>query len=135
MKEEVGTADVPVEVSVTESTSVAVPDWLQPSEVSPITEVVPEATLSTPDDILVPDASLAPEPPVSSPEPSSDALPDWLVDSLKAPEATPAEVAPIVKEVKKEEKKKKPKKTEVAQKEKTPPLSPAPSGDIPDWLK
>lgn len=135
MKEEVRVAETPSEVSVTESTSVAIPDWLQQSEVSTITEPAPEATLSTPDDILVPDVSLAPESPVASPEPSSDALPDWLVDSLKAPESTPAEVTPIVKEVKKEEKKKKPKKTEAAPKEKTPPPSPAPSGDIPDWLK
>jgi hypothetical protein len=112
----------------------AVPSWLQVSD-TPKEEISAITDTEIPTDILVPAGDLALGSPTSTPEPASDALPDWLVDSLKSPETTPVTEAiedPII-EVKKPEKKKKPKKIETPKE--VPTTHSTVSGDIPDWLK
>ena len=119
----------------TETTESTVPDWLQVTDAPVIETQAPvESVLS--DDVLVPDQDLTPtEPIIATPEPSSDALPDWLVDSLKSPETTPITetVEKSSSEVAKPEKKKRPKKIET--KKEVPPTTSTTATDIPDWLK
>ena len=133
--EETPSIEMPV-VPIVETHESAVPSWLQVTDTPSIDESIateePQAA-----DILVPDIALTPEilPVTVPPEPSSDALPDWLVDSLRAPEVAPVTESIDTPEiaVAKPEKKKKPKKIETPKE--SPAPSPATSPDIPDWLK
>jgi PKD repeat protein len=133
-------------VTTTGTPENAIPSWLQVND-TPVPETIDTPAEVQTDDILVPDTALTPEPTVTKIEPSSDALPDWLVDSLRAPETTatdPTPVTPVTPvisapaahtdtEDKKVSKKKKTKKLEV---DTDVPMSPpGVSWDIPDWLK
>ncbi len=133
--QDVSTAiEIPI-VPAIEVAESAVPSWLQVTDTPVIETPITTDEVHT-DDILAPDEDIAPERvTATTPEPSSDALPDWLMASLQAPETTPVTEAiedPTV-EAKKPEKKKKPKKIETPKE--AAPTSPTISGDIPDWLK
>jgi PKD repeat protein len=119
---------------VIETSESAIPSWLQvidnPAvETSLTTEDIP------PENIIISDREIAPESIEKKPESPSDALPDWLVDSLKTPETTSIAETIISTsvEVKKPEKKKKAKKAVTDTP--IPPSAPIASADIPDWLK
>ncbi len=129
------TEEVPVVTPMTteeaNTGSSNLPDWLS-AGTTPTEEVASPLEPINTDTTTVESGNSSDILPTSSPEASSDALPDWLVESLKTDEK-PAETVTTT-EPKTETKKK---KTTKKKEEWTGSIEPtgANSSDIPDWLK
>lgn len=113
-----------------------VPSWLQAASTeSDLLKVDNTSTSSEVPTIEAPVSDITEAPltgDTSTSEPTSDALPDWLVDSLKSWESTEESWTKSDTESKVKEKKKKAPKKEKKEDSWATPSSPS---DIPDWLK